>query len=364
MMEAPMTVRRPRRTALWWTVGIVVVVVGVGGLLVARNAGGNGKKKKEPEKAPAAAVELSEVRRGGVATYLTTTTTLEARNTATLVARRQGQVIALLVEEGQWVEQGATLARLDDTEARLAVQHAELEAEQAAHELDRGKQLATQGFLSTKELDDLGWKDRSARVSVEQAKHDLSEMRIVAPFAGRVTDRTVNLGETVTAGKECFRVSDFDPILARVYFPEREAAHIRVGQTAIVELDSHPNESFPARVSLVNPVVDRGNGTFKVTLEVRDTRRVLRPGSFARVKLQTGRFDDAVLLPRRAMLDEDGDDYVFVARGDTVSRIAVRIGAVSGDTAQVLAGVVAGDKVVTVGQGGLKQGARIKPVRF
>ena len=145
---------------------------------------------------------------------------------------------------------------------------------------------------------------------------------------------------------------------------ERELPRLRVGNPATLELDAHPGREFPATVSLVNPVVDRSTGTFKVTLEVRDPQGVLRPGSFARVKLRTGSFDDAVLLPRRAMVQEDGDEYVFVAHGDSVVRVAVRLGAIAGDTAQILAGLAPGDSVVTIGQGGLKQGSKIKPVKL
>jgi RND family efflux transporter MFP subunit len=153
-------------------------------------------------------------------------------------------------------------------------------------------------------------------------------------------------------------------MLARVYFPERELPRVRVGQTAHLEVDAHPGREFPARITLVNPVVDRSNGTFKVTLEVRDHDGLLRPGSFARVRIRTGEFDDALLIPRRAAVKEDGEDFVFVARGDTVARVPIRIGAISGDTSQILAGLSRGDSIVTVGQGGLKQGSRIKPVRL
>ena len=363
-MDAPMAQPRGRRVLLWSIVGVVVVGAVVTGLLVAKNAGGNGKKKTDKDAPPAAAVELTEVRRGSIATYLQTTTTLEARNSAVLVASRQGQVRQVLAEEGQWVAQGAVLARLDDTEARLAVERAEVGAKLAEREAERGRQLSGQGFLSPKELDDLELKRRNAAVALDEAKYNLTQTRLTAPFSGRVTGRMINLGETVTAGRECFRLEDFDPILAKIYFPERELARVKLGQVATVELDAFPGKEFPARVSLVNPVVDRANGTFKVTLEVRDAQRILRPGNFAQIKLRTGYFENELVLPRRAMVSEDGEEYVFVAKGDTVARVRVTLGAITGDTAQILAGLAAGDSVVTVGQGGLKQGARIKAVRL
>lgn len=353
-----------RRLVLWIAAGVVVVAGVAGGLMLARTADGKGKKKSDKDAPSASPVELTEVRRGAISTWLQTTSTLEARNSASLVARRQGEVVVLAAEEGQWVRKGQLLARLDDTEARLAVQRHELAAQMARRELERGKQLHDKTYLSQRELDDLEWKRRSADVALDEARFALSQTRLMAPFAGRVTERRVNLGETVTAGKECFRLEDFDPMLARVYFPERELPRVRVGQPATVTLESYRGREFRARVALVNPVVDRANGTFKVTLEVRDPSGLLRPGNFARVRIRTGEFDDVVVLPRRAMVQEDGEDFVFVAHRDTVVRVRVHVGAISGDTAQIVAGIAPGDSVVTVGQGGLKQGSRIKAVRF
>jgi membrane fusion protein (multidrug efflux system) len=356
---------RRRRRWLWPVVGLAVVAVIAGGLLVARNGQANGTKKKDKKDAiPAAPVELSTVGKGSISTFLETTTVLEAVNSAMLVARRQGQVVALLADEGQSVARGQVLARLDDTEARIALSRARLALEQAERDARRGTALHERGVSAQVTLDELTFKHRTAKEAVAQAEYDLSQTRIVAPFGGKVVGRFIQLGETVTPGKDCFRVDDFDPLLARVYFPEREQTRVHVGQEATLELDAHPGLEFPARVTIVNPSVDRGNGTFKVTLEVRDTPGVLRPGSFARVRLKAASYDDVVVLPRKAVVSEDGDSYVFVAQGDSVNRIAVRVGAISGDTAQILAGLDPGTKVVTVGQGGLKQGARIKAVAF
>jgi len=359
---------RRRRVIIWSVAGLLVVALVVAGLLVAKNGVGDSKnknkKKNDKEEVVAAPVEVAEVRRGSITTFLETTAPLEARNTAVLVASRQGPVRAVEAEEGQWVERGAVLARLDDTEARLAVERAEVTDQITRRELERGKQRRDQGYMSAKELDDLELKGRGAKVTLDEARYALTQTRIEAPFSGRVTGRMINLGETVTAGRECFRLEDFDPLLARLYFPERELAQVKVGQPALITLDAMPGREFQAKVALVNPIVDRSNGTFKVTLEVRDPTRILRPGNFARVRLRTGTHEQAVVLPRRAMISEDGENFVFVAHGDTVQRIGVTVGAISGDTAQIVAGLVEGDSVVTVGQGGLKQGSRIKPVKL
>jgi len=357
--------RRPRRRRVIIGASVVLVVAVAASLgLMAQRANGNGGDKKKDEKSgpPPAPVELSEARTGAISTYLQATTTLEARHEAILIARRQGPIVKLMVEEGQWVSKGDVLAQLDDREAKLAVERTELQAQVAERELERAHQLGEKGYLSPKDVDDLEVSRRNAVVALEQARYDLSLTRIAAPFAGRVVERMVKLGETVPEGKECFRVADFDPVLARVYFPERELPRVRVGQTAELALDAVPGVTHVAKVMLVNPAVDPTNGTFKVTLEVRNASGELRPGAFARVRLRTGSFDTALLLPRRGILSEDGDDYVYVARGDSVDRVGILVGAVENDTAQILDGLNPGDRVVTVGHGGLKPGAKIKPV--
>lgn len=388
----PLTPRSRRRYWMWAALGVVAAAVAVVATLAVRSANGGGgakqggaaadsaaraeakgggqargragKGKGAKDPAPPAPVELSEVRTGAMHTWLQTTTVLEPRNAATLVARRAGQVVAVLCEEGDRVAAGAVLARLDDREARLAVEKAELAADVAKREMDRAKELASRGFLSEKEQDDLALRLRTAQVELEQARHELSLTRVVAPFAGRVVGRAVQLGETVAEGKACFELAEFSPLRARLYFPERELARVRVGQEAELSFDAEPGRAHAARVALVHPAVDRANGTFKVTLELPNAGGALRPGAFARVRLRTGTFERALLVPKRGVLSEDGESYCYVARGDSVVRVPVRLGASDDDTAQIVAGLAPGDRIVTVGQGGLRTGAKIRPVRL
>ena len=368
-MEMSQAKRRPRPLILWSALGLGLLVVGGGIVFAMRNAQGDGpaskaKGKKNGKDAPIASpVELSRAAKGDIATFLETTTTLEPENQATLVAKRQGQVVAVLAEEGQSVARGQVLARIDPTEAKLALDRATISSDVAKRELARGKQLKEKAMISDKELDDLDMKERVAWQELEQARYDLSQTNITAPFGGRVLERMVHLGETVTPNTDCYRLADMTPLRARVYFPERELNRVLVGQTAELETDTRVGHKYAARVAIVNPAVDLSNGTFKVTLEIHDKTGDLRPGTFCRVRLLTGTFHDAICLPRRALLSEDGDNFVFLAAADSVNRVKVNVGAISGDTVQILAGVKPGDSVVTVGQGGLKQGSKIKPVR-
>ena len=137
-------------------------------------------------------------------------------------------------------------------------------------------------------MDDLKFKLRTAKENLAQAEYDLSQTRIVAPFAGRVVERMIQLGETVTAGKECFRIDDFDPLLARVYFPERElGAGARRPARRRSTLDAHPGPRVPGPRRAREP-----GRSIARTAPSRSRSRsptasgTLRPGSFARVRLR------------------------------------------------------------------------------
>lgn len=370
---SPAPRRRSKRVWLFSALGALLVVIAVGGIFVARNAQGDadGKDKKNgkngkngKQEAPAAPVEISVLENGSISTFLQTTATLEARNSATLVAQKSGPIAAVNVEEGQWVSAGAVLARLDDTEARVALERAQVSLEVARREYERGIKLVDGNLISEKEMDDFKLKLRTAEVELEQKKFEFSQTRLTAPFSGRIADRFVKLGETVTVGKECFRIVDFNPLRARLYFPAREMSRVRAGQPAIVKVDTHPGQEFKGEVELVNTVIDEANGTFRIIVEVPNGKGDLYPGTFARVQVKTGDFSNALLMPKRGIINEDGEDYVYKAQGDTVVRVGITVGAVEGETAQILDGLAPGDSVVTIGQGGLKPGARIKPVGF
>jgi multidrug efflux pump subunit AcrA (membrane-fusion protein) len=123
-MDVPVSPRRPRsrRPLILGAIALAIVAIVTAGLLFARNGQAKSTKKAKKEDGPTAApVELTIVGKGDISTFLETTAVLEAANSAVLVARRQGQVTALLAEEGHNVSAGQPLARLDDAEARIAL---------------------------------------------------------------------------------------------------------------------------------------------------------------------------------------------------------------------------------------------------
>jgi membrane fusion protein (multidrug efflux system) len=147
-----------------------------------------------------------------------------------------------------------------------------------------------------------------------------------------------------------------------LYVPERQAGKLRAGHLALVTVDALPGERFDGVVERTSPVVDPSTGTVKVTVQVRDTTRRLKPGMLARVGITHDVHAGTTLAPRDAVIEEDNESSVFVVRAGTAVRQPIETGYVNTTHIEVLAGLARGDTVVTTGKGGLKDSTKVEVV--
>jgi RND family efflux transporter MFP subunit len=169
----------------------------------------------------------------------------------------------------------------------------------------------------------------------------------------------VNIGQRVRALDPLFNIGSFSPLFADVHLSERDARAVRSRQAATIYLGSDEASTVVGHVERISPIVDQSSGTVKVTIAL-DPKPGFRPGAFVRVDIRTDTKSDAVLIPKRAIIEEDGQNYVYVASQDTAKRSKVEIGYQSEGIVEIRSGVAPGQKVVVAGQGALKEGAKIK----
>ena len=136
-------------------------------------------------------------------------------------------------------------------------------------------------------------------------------------------------------------------------------AAVRPGQAATVRLGSDDTAFLQGRVERISPIVDQASGTVKVTVAI-NPRPGFRPGAFVRVEIRTDSKPDAVVIPKRALIEEDGQNYVFIAQNDTAKRAKVELGYQREGVVESANGVSPGQSVVVAGQGALKEGGKIK----
>jgi membrane fusion protein (multidrug efflux system) len=315
--------------------------------------------KAEKADAKAVPVEAALVTRGAVEPTYAATATLEARREAVIHAEMPGEILAILVEEGDRVEAGQVLARLDDARVQLELKQVATVADRLANEAERSEKLLERDMISREAYDRARFERDTQNASVALVRHSLDKGTIRAPYAGVVTRRHVKEGQWLALQQPAFEIADFDTLEARLDVPERQAMALKAGQPVHVTVDALAGTEFTGTVERIAPVVDRASGTVGVTLAVDNSKHSLRPGLFARVAVAYDQIADATLLPKAAVLAEAQRNRVFVVADGIVDERFVELGHDTGALVQVLSGVDAGATVVTVGQSGLKDGDKV-----
>jgi membrane fusion protein (multidrug efflux system) len=321
-------------------------------------AEGAGDPDERPEEA--VPVEVVALGRGTIESALRFSATLEAERDVQVFAEAQRRVLELRVEEGDAVRAGELLIRLQDDEQRSALHKAEVELRQAKREYDRQKSLYDRQLVSEQVFNDAALIYDQAEIAMEDARRNLTYTEVRAPFAGIVTERLVNVGDYVTLNQPLFRIVDFDSIVARIYVPEKELPFLATGLDARLTAEAIGGASFVGKVDRISPVVDPGTGTVKVTVAT-PRQEGLRPGMYVEVELVTAVHENALLLPKRAIVYDN--DQLFVFRlGDErrVERIKVEPVLEDVEHIEPAGGLVEGDQIVVAGQASLKDGALVR----
>lgn len=329
--------------------------------LAACGGGPRGEAQAEAEKKDeevAIPVEIAAVYRGDVSAFYSGTTTLEAERDAEVVAKVGGVVEELLVEEGQRVKAGQVMAKLDDDRLRLEVERAKANLAKLEQEYRRNKQLFENQLVSAEAYQRLAYDLDAMRAELELARLQLDWTEIRAPFDGIVARRHIKVGNMISQNEAAFRVTTYDPLIAKLHVPERELNKLVAGQPAELRVDALPGMTFEGAVDRVSPVVDAATGTFTVTVAV-DADGMLKPGMFGRVNVIYDVHKNAVLAPRTAVITEDAKSTVFVVRDGHAQRQAVKTGYTNNGSIEIIEGLQPGDRVITVGQNSLKDGARV-----
>lgn len=320
-----------------------------------------GKKKgkdDEPEEVPVP-VELARAEKRSLAAYYRASSVLEADRHVELVAKVAGRVQRVLVEEGDWVKAGQILAELENDRERVQVRQAELKVEEQSRELERRRALVEKQLVTQEDFESSRGTHDLAATEHDLAKISLDETILRAPFNGQVTERRIVPGQFVNSSAVLLTLVDFEPLRVRIHLPETIARRVSPGDEVLVSVDAL-EESLPAIVERVAPVVDPSTSTVRLTLLMKGGRGEALVGGFVKVRITTDTKNEALAVPKLALVEEGGLRSVFVAEGDSARKVEVRTGLSDEDAVEVLDGLREGALVVTMGQGGLRSGSRIE----
>ena len=306
-------------------------------------------------------VEAGTPWRADLASYVFGNANIEALRDVEIVARANGMLQRLPVEEGDVVRGGTVLAELDKSELKINLQENKALLENNRKVFERSKQMIEQQLTSQEELDRAKFNYETALAQYERAQLNLQYTTITAPFSGVITQRLVERGDMIRANTVLFQIADTEKLRIRLHVPEKEMGRIFVGNPARIETEMLPGEYFGGVVEMVAPVVDPATGTIKITVQVTKGQEKLKPGMFCSVYVLIETHKDALVINRRALIPETEVAEVFVIDDSmAVHRRQLKIGITQGDTLEVLGGLREGERVVLVGQESLNEGTPVK----
>jgi RND family efflux transporter MFP subunit len=386
--EGPAPDRPSRRAALWLALAAVLVVAALAAWLLA------------PRAVPVRTAPVAESAggAGGAAAVLNASGYVTARRQATVSSKVTAKVIEVLVEEGMRVEAGQVLARLDDSQARLAVGLAEarlaaveqsrIETEARRREAGlrerRARELAGQGIVAPSDLDAVAAEvealearlaaqaeeSRAAERALALERQNLEDMVIRAPFAGVAISKNAQPGEMISpmsAGGSFTRtgistIVDMTSLEIEVDVNEAYIQRVEPGQQVVATLDAYPDWPIPGRVITTIPAAERDKATVKVRIGFERLDPRILPDMGVKVAFLGGAGGGeprrALRVPRAALRGEAGAEFVWVVlEGGALERRAVRLAAGGADPAEVSAGLAAGERVVVEGPADLEAGS-------
>ena len=308
---------------------------------------------------PAVAVAVAPAETGEIASYYTTTATLEPNKQADVLSRVSGVVLQIRAEEGDRVARDQDLLLIQDDEHQARLKEAEAQLARQRSRFARSQKLFEQNLVSAEEFETVKNDLLAAEASRELAALELSYTAVKSPFAGRVVRRHVDPGQSVSMGTPLYTIADLSRLLARVHVPAKEFRSIQIDQPVELRIDSDGG-GLAGRITLVSPVIDPTSGTIKVTVEIEDYPQETRPGDFAEVRIVTDRHTDAVLVPRTSILTDKGERVVYVAIDSVATRRVVEVGYQSDAATEIVNGLRSGELIVVQGQRSLEDGQPLR----
>jgi RND family efflux transporter MFP subunit len=335
---------------------------------------------------PPLTVEVAKAARATIAEQILVVGNLIGAATVEVVPKVSGRLRSVAVRLGDPVRQGQVIALVEDQEiqeqvkqaeasfevARATVRQREADLTLARSNLERSRSLFNRQLLPQQTLDDTEARYQAAaaqldlaRAQFEQARARLEELRItlantriVSPVDGFVGRRHLDPGAFVGPNSPVASVVDIRTVRLVVNLVEKDLRRVEAGTPAVTEVDAYPGEQFIGRVARVAPVLDPATRTAEIEVEIPNPAFRLKPGMYARSRLTIGRRENALVVPRNAVVDVEGRRGVFVF--DAAARQArfrpVDVGLQDDRQAEILGGLDDGQTVITTGAAALRDG--------
>ena len=358
-------------------------------IAVAAGCGNTESAPPPAEARPPAAVAVAPIKGIDEPVIVEATGSFQADESSDVAPESSGRVTATPVDVGQHVAKGAVLIRIQAVDANLRLDEAKAAVERAEANLKlaesqnslaqttakRNEALLKGGLIPQTTADEARTQAETAsnsvlvaraslaqaRAQLAQAEKAVSDVVVLAPFAGFISQRRVAVGEFVQPSTAVVTLLRVDPLRLQLTIPGVQAGQIAVGQSVVARVDAFPGKEFAGKVSAINPLIVAESRSFIVEARVPNASGELKPGMFAVASVNQGRTERAMLVPKRAVIEDVNTNSfrVFVVDKENKARIrVVQLAARQNqpDSTKILTGVKEGERVATTNLADLYDG--------
>ncbi len=199
-----------------------------------------------------------------------------------------------------------------------------------------------------------------SRALVDLQRKKLRDTQVLAPFGGSVKERRVTVGQYVQPNTPLLTLVKINPIRLRAEVPERMAPWIKVGQIAEVFVEAFEKRKFQGKIWRIAPTVDQSKRTFLVEALIDNRGEELKPGSYARVRVETDKVEEIHTIPARAVNYIFGSNKAYVVKNGTIEARDVKLGDRYDEDVEIIEGLEAGDTVATTQVARLDTGVKVR----
>ncbi|MFW5966985.1 MAG: efflux RND transporter periplasmic adaptor subunit [Persicimonas sp.] len=347
-------------------IGVVITLIAFAGALAGCDpSSASPNSEEEDDEVEAIPIETLSVSQSEFDDSFEVPAKVEADDEITVGAEIGGRLLSVDFEEGDEVSAGETLARVDTDVDSARINQLENQLASARREYERTKKLAEDGLSTPQELDQAETALEDARLAVDEAKIGVSKGRIDSPITGVVQTRYVDGGEYSAPGEPIADIVDYDEVVVVGNVPQRHIERVERGDTVEVTIPGL-SKTVEGEVTHRSVGASRASSTYGVEVTLDNPDHRILPGMSARMNLVRESFDDAVLVPREAILQGYSRTEAMVLSGDDEVGEArmrvVELGPSSGPDVVVTDGLEAGDRLIVRGHRGLVNSARVRQV--
>jgi len=283
----------------------------------------------------------------------------EAYEDVKVAANAAGRVEWIGPHEGQTVEKGALLAKIDVSVHKAALEHAKASYNLARDLYERRRRLYANKIIAKEELDQSETHLKLARTDLEQIKVRYEHGFPKSPITGIVNHLYLDVGEYADIGKPIADIVNIDKIKINVRVPELDIRYVRKGQNTPIRIDAFAERPFIGTVDFVSFKADPATKTFLVRSVINNSEHSIRPGMIGRVAFQRRVIPNAIAVPLFAIVDKGGERIVFLEKDGVAESRSISVGVIEGDHVQVASGLEIGDHLIVKGHTEVEDGMKV-----